>query len=595
MKFKKLSERSNNMTSELSVYNQLISKFNNTSVIARQLTSDDTLTLWIDQKSVKVVLSFLKYDIGEPFNMLFDLTAIDERKRTKREGQPQSDFTLVYHLTSFGRNEDIRIKVPLHDEYPSAPSITEIWPAANWYEREIFDMFGINFTGHPNMSRILMPKSWNGYPLRKEYPARATEAGPYSLTEQMRDIEDENLKFKPEDYGLKTQSDETDFMFLNIGPQHPGTHGLLRMILQLDGEDIVNIIPEIGFHHRGAEKMAERQTWHSYIPYTDRIDYLGGVMNNLPYVLSVEKLAGIEVPDRVKVIRIMMTELFRIASHLVWFGTYAQDLGQMSPVFYAFNDRERIFDIVMAITGGRMHPAWFRIGGVAHDLPDGWNKMIQEFVDYFPKSLKEFDKTTIRNSIFKARTIGIGAYTTQEAIEWGVTGAGLRSTGFGWDYRKMRPYSGIEQFEFEIPTGKNGDCYDRSLVRMEEMRQSLRIIQQCINNMPEGSYKADHPLAVPPRKEKTMKDIETLINHFVNVTWGPVMPVGEVMIPVEASKGCNGYYLVSDGSSSAYRSRIRTPSFPHMQMVPLISKGYTIPDLLSILGALDFVLADLDR
>ena len=583
------------MSDDRSVYPELINKFNDSTVIALQTTADGTLTLWVDQKFIKEVLTFLKKDISQPFEMLYDLTAIDERQRTIRTGQPESDFTIVYHLTSFDRNEDIRIKVALKGEYPTITSITEIWPAANWYEREIFDMLGINFIGHPNMTRILLPKSWKGNPLRKEYPARATEAGPYSLTEQMRDIEDENLKLKPEEWGLKTQSEETDFMFLNIGPQHPGTHGLLRLILQLDGEDIVDVIPDIGFHNRGAEKMAERQTWHSYIPYTDRIDYLGGVMNNLPYVLSVEKLAGIEVPDRVKVIRIMMTELFRIASHLVWLGTYAQDLGQMSPVFFAFNDRERIFDIVMAVTGGRMHPSWFRIGGVAQDLPDGWRKMVQDFVDYFPKSLKEFDKTTIRNSIFKARTVGIGAYTTQEAIEWGITGAGLRSTGFNWDYRKMRPYSGIDQFEFEVPLGKNGDCYDRSLVRMEEMRQSLHIIQQCVNNMPEGSYKADHPLAVTPRKEKTMMDIETLITHFLSVTWGPVIPAGEAMVPVEASKGSNGYYLISDGSSSAYRARIRPPSFPHIQMVPLISKGYTIPDLLSILGGLDFVLADLDR
>lgn len=583
------------MSEDRSVYPELANKFNDTVILARQNTADGTLTLWVNQNSIKEVLFFLKNEIRQPFRMLYDLTAIDERRRTNQNVSIESDFTIVYQLTSFDRNEDIRIKVPLKGEYPSIISITDIWPAANWYEREIFDMFGITFTGHPNLTRLLMPKSWKGNPLRKEYPARATEAGPYALTEQIRDIEDENLKFKPEDYGLKTQSEETDFMFLNIGPQHPGTHGLLRLILQLDGEDIVDVIPEIGFHHRGAEKMAERQTWHSFIPYTDRIDYLGGVMNNLAYLLSVEKLAGIEVPDRVKVIRIMLTELFRISSHLVWLGTYAQDLGQMSPVFFAFNDRERIFDIIMAITGGRMHPSWFRIGGVAHDLPDGWKKMVQEFVDYFPKSLKEFDKTTIRNSIFKARTIGIGAYTTQEAIEWGITGAGLRSTGFDWDYRKKRPYSGIEQFEFEVPLGKNGDCYDRSLVRMDEMRQSLRIIQQCINNMPEGSYKADHPLTMPPRKEKTMKDIETLITHFVGVTWGPIIPTGEAMIPIEASKGSNGYYLISDGSSSPYRSRIRTPSFPHIQMVPMISKGYTIPDLLSILGALDFVLADLDR
>jgi NADH-quinone oxidoreductase subunit C/D len=384
-------------------------------------------------------------------------------------------------------------------------------------------------------------------------------------------------------------------MFLNIGPQHTGTHGLLRLVVQLNGEDIVNIVPEIGFHHRGAEKMGERQSWHTFIPYTDRIDYLGGVMNNLAYLLSVEKLAGIEVPDRAMVIRVMMSELFRIASHLVWLGTFAQDLGQLSPVFYTFNDRERIFDIVIAITGARMHPSWFRIGGVAHDLPDGWQKLMQDFVNYLPARLREFDKVIIKNRIFKARTVGIGVYTAEEAIEWGLTGSGLRAAGYDWDYRKKRPYSGIDRFDFDIPLGKNGDCYDRAVVRMEEMRQSLRIIQQCIDNMPAGHYKSDHPLVIPPRKEKTMTDIETLITHFVGVSWGPVIPAGEAMVPIEAAKGSNGYYLVSDGSTSSYRSRIRTPSFPHMQMLPFISRGYTIPDLLSILGAMDFVLADLDR
>jgi NADH-quinone oxidoreductase subunit C/D len=297
----------------------------------------------------------------------------------------------------------------------------------------------------------------------------------------------------------------------------------------------------------------------------------------------------------VKVIRIMMSELFRIANHLVWFGTYAQDLGQMSPVFFAFNDRERIFDIVSAITGGRMHPSWFRIGGVAHDLPNGWEKLVQDFVDYFPKQIREFEKVTIRNRIFKERTIGIGAFTAKEAIDWGMTGPGLRATGVDFDFRKKRPYSGFEKFEFDIPLGKNGDCYDRSIVRMEEMRQSLRIVDQCLHNMPAGSYKSDHPLTTPPLKERTMQDIETLITHFLGVTWGPVIPAGEAMIPIEASKGSNGYYMVSDGSTSPYRSRIRTPTFAHMQMLPLISRGYTIPDLLAILGAMDLVLADLDR
>jgi NADH-quinone oxidoreductase subunit C/D len=579
----------------MDVVSELTTRFGDQVIVYSQPTIDKTATLWIDKKNLVPVLKYLKTEILFPYNLLYDLTAIDERTRKNRNDQPESDFTVVYHLTSFERNEDIRIKVALNSNNLNIPSATTVWESANWYEREVYDMFGIIFEGHPRLTRILMPKSWDGFPLRKDHYARATEQNPFVLTELMRTTEDTELTFKPEDYGLETSSDDSDFMFLNVGPQHPGTHGLLRLVLQLHGEDIVNIIPDIGFHHRGAEKMGERQTWHTFIPYTDRIDYLSGVMNNLAYLLSVEKLAGIKVPDRANVIRIMMSELFRIASHLVWLGTFAQDMGQMSPVFYAFNDRERIFDIVGAITGGRMHPSWFRIGGVAHDLPDDWERLMQEFVNYFPKRLKEFENIVIKNRIFKARTIGIGVYTTAEAIDWGITGSGLRATGYDWDYRKKRPYSGFENFEFDIPLGKNGDCYDRALVRMEEMRQSLRIIQQCIKNMPAGEYKSDHPLAIPPRKDKTMTDIETLIHHFVGVSWGPVIPSGEAMVPIEAAKGSNGYYLISDGSSSSYRSRIRTPSFPHMQMLPYISKGYTIPDLLAILGAMDFVLADLDR
>jgi NADH-quinone oxidoreductase subunit C/D len=574
---------------------ELESRFGDQIIVFKQNTIDGTPTLWIDRLNLLSILKYLRNEASSPYRMLFDLTCIDERTRTRRDNQPASDFTVVYFLTSFGRNDDVRIKVPLIGNDLNIPSITPVWQSANWYEREVFDMFGINFTGHPRLTRILMPKTWQGHPLRKEHHARATEIDPFVLTGKIRNEEDTNLRFNPADYGLETESEDSDYMFLNVGPQHPGTHGLLRLVVQLSGEDIVNIVPDIGFHHRGAEKMGERQSWHTFIPYTDRIDYLSGVMNNLAYLLSVEKLAGIEIPDRANVIRVMMSELFRIASHLVWLGTFAQDMGQMSPVFYAFNDRERVFDIVSAITGARMHPSWFRIGGVAHDLPDGWEKLVQNFVDYFPKRLKEFNNIVIKNRIFKARTIGIGVYTIEEAMEWGVTGTGLRAAGFDWDYRKKRPYSGIERFEFDVPLGKNGDCYDRALVRMEEMAQSLRIIQQCINNMPAGAYKSDHPLAIPPLKNKTMTDIETLITHFVGVSWGPVIPAGEAMVPIEGAKGSNGYYLISDGSTSSYRSRIRTPSFPHMQMLPFISRGYTIPDLLAILGAMDFVLADLDR
>ena len=577
-----------------SLTEQLRVKFGDVK-FTEQATKDEILTLWLPLEKVKEVLHFLKTEIPQSFPFLYDLTAIDERSRKKVIDYPGTDFTLVYHLYSFDRNQFIRFKVALRGEFPSVPSITSLWANASWYEREVFDMFGIRFDGHPHLTRILMPLTWEGYPLRKEHPARATEMGQFKLYDEKTDREQSALQFNPEDWGMERQSEDSDFLFLNIGPQHPGTHGVLRIILQLDGEDIVDAVPEIGFHHRGAEKMAERQSWHTYIPYTDRIDYLGGVNNNLAYLLAVEKLAGIQVPERVKVIRVMMCEFFRIASHLVWYGTFAQDVGQLSPVFYMFTDRERVFDIIEAVCGGRMHPNWFRIGGLAQDLPKGWETLVKKFIDYFPKRLKEYDNLVIRNSLFKARTVGIGIFTEEEAIEWGATGANLRATGLEWDFRKKQPYSGYEMFDFDVPTGKNGDCYDRALVRVEEMRQSLRIIEQCFKNMPEGSYKADHPLTTPPIKKHTMKDIETLITHFLGVSWGPVIPPGEAMSCIEAPKGANSYYAISDGNTSPYRMRIRTPSFAHMQMIPYISRGYSVADLLSILGAMDYVLADIDR
>jgi NADH-quinone oxidoreductase subunit C/D len=560
-----------------------------------QETADGVLTLWANASVIHDVLRYLKTQIARPYPMLYDLTAIDERARTHRNGQPRCDFTIVYQLYSFDRNDYIRIKAPLTGEHPSIRSATDIWPAANWYERELWDMFGIQVLGHPHLRRILLPPWWEGHPLRKEHPARATEMEPFTLDQDKQQEYQRQLQFRPEDWGLESAKNEDEFLYLNLGPQHPGTHGVLRVILKLDEERIVDAIPDIGFHHRGAEKMGERQSWHSYIPYTDRVDYLGGVMNNLAYLMALETLAGIEVPDRAKVIRVMMSELFRIASHLVWFGTFAQDLGAMSPVFYMFTDREHILDIVAAICGGRLHPSWFRIGGVAQDLPDDWDGLIEDFLKYLPGRLKEYDKLVMRNRIFKARTQGIGAYTREEAIEWGVTGPGLRACGLEWDFRKKTPYSGYEQFDFDVPTAQKGDCYDRGVVRVEEIRQSLRIIRQCVDHMPPGSYKANHPLTTPPLKEHAVHDIETLIDHFLNVSWGPAIPPGEAFFGIEATKGNNGYYLVSDGSTMSYRTRIRAPSFAHLQMLPHISRGLMVPDLIAVLGSIDFVLADVDR
>ncbi|MFN8489403.1 MAG: NADH-quinone oxidoreductase subunit C/D [Caldilineaceae bacterium] len=565
------------------------------ATFVQQVTQDGIPTLWAPKEQITDVVRYLKTEIEQPFRMLYDLTAIDERTRATRTDQLPSAFTVVYQLLSLERKQDVRLKVALQGESPSLPTITEIWPAANWYEREVWDMFGVKFDGHPHLRRMLMPQTWVGHPLRKEHPARATELGPYQLPDEKQERETAELEFRPEEWGMRRTREDHDFMFLNVGPQHPGTHGPWRMALQLDGEEIVDAVPDIGFHHRAAEKMGERQSWHTYIPYTDRVDYVGGVMNELPYVMAVEKLAGIEVPDRAKVIRVMMAELYRIISHLVWYGTFAQDIGQLSPVFYMFTDREQALGIVEAICGARMHPGWFRIGGVAQDLPNGWEKLFRDFIAYMPARLREYDKLVMQDRIFKARTQGVGGLTVDEALEWGVTGPNLRAAGLAWDLRKARPYSGYEQFDFEVPTAEHGDCYARAIVHVEEMRQSLRIIEQCVNNMPAGPYKSDHHLTTPPIKTYTMRDIETLITHFLGVSWGPVIPPGEAICSVEGTKGNYGYYLVSDGNTTSYRTRIRSASFSHLQMVPAISRGLLISDLLSILGSIDFVMGDVDR
>jgi NADH-quinone oxidoreductase subunit C/D len=561
-----------------------------------QVTTDGIPTAWVPADQALDLLRFVQHNLAQPFGTLYDLTAIDERERRNREGQPPSDFTVVYHLLSYDRNGDLRVKVALGGEKPSAPSVTGLWPSANWYEREIYDMFGLGFTGHPDLRRILMPPWWEGHPLRREHPARATESGPYDLPDALAAQHEQMMKFRPEDFGLDPVNGSVESFYLNMGPHHPATHGVLRLILQMQGETIVDVVPDIGFHHRGAEKMGERQSWHTYIPYTDRVDYLAGVMNNFPYVMGVETLAGITVPDRAQVIRIMLAELFRIISHLVFLGTFAQDLGMMSPVFYMFNDREHALDIVEAITGARMHPGWFRIGGVAQDLPEGWEELVRAFLKRMRQSLREYRGLVMNNRMFKSRTVGIGTLSLQEAITWGATGPVLRACGKAWDFRKDRPYGGYDQFEFDIPTGTRGDSYDRAVVHFEEMHQSLRIIEQCLGQMPGGSYKSTDPGTTPPLKEgHTMRDIETLINHFVSVSWGPVVPPGEAAVGVEATKGNNTYYLVSDGDVISYRTRIRTPSFAHLQLVPRLTRGLMIPDLVAILGSLDFVLADVDR
>ena len=338
------NNKNNNTANNTDLITFLLKHLDSGQVIA-QPACDDVATLWVQESQLRKALLLLK---GKPyeFSLLLDIYAIDERLRQHRNGQPASDFTVVYHLMSVQKNRDVRIKLALTGSYPSAPTITDLWPNANWYEREVWDMFGIKFNDHPLLRRILTPPTFVGHPLRKEFAGRATEQPPFELSDERQDREQEALRFNPEDWGMKQQSIDSDFMYLNLGPNHPSVHGVFRIALQLDGERVVDAAPDIGYHHRGAEKIAERQTWHGFIPYTDRIDYLGGVMNNLPYVMAVEKMAGIEVPARAQCIRVMLAECFRILSHMLFYGTFAQDVGQLSTIFYLFIDREKLFSII---------------------------------------------------------------------------------------------------------------------------------------------------------------------------------------------------------------------------------------------------------
>jgi NADH-quinone oxidoreductase subunit D len=387
----------------------------------------------------------------------------------------------------------------------------------------------------------------------------------------------------------------TETLTLNMGPQHPSTHGVLRLVLELDGETVVKTIAHIGYLHTGMEKTMENEMYQQAITITDRMDYLSAMNNNLAYCLAVEKLLDLEIPPRGQAIRVLMSELQRIASHLVWLGTHAMDIGAMSVFLYCFREREMILNMFEQVSGARLTPSYIRVGGVAMDLPIGFEETVARFLGIFPDRIAEYEALLTKNEIWVDRTRGVGLLPAEKAIAWGVTGPALRGSGVPYDIRRVRPYCGYDNYEFDIPLGKNGDVYDRYMVRMEELRQSVRILEQVVEKMPSGPANSDNPKVVLPPKERVFSEMEALIHHFILVTRGFPVPAGEAYSSIESPKGELGYYIVSDGSEKPYRTRVRPPSFHNLQALPAICDGGMIADVVAVIGSLDIVLGEIDR
>jgi len=384
-------------------------------------------------------------------------------------------------------------------------------------------------------------------------------------------------------------------MTLNMGPQHPSTHGVLRILLELDGETIVSAKPDLGYLHTGIEKQMETKNWQQAVTLTDRVDYLSNLSNNLCYALAVEKLLQIEIPAKAQWTRVMLAELTRINSHLVWLGTHALDIGAMSVFFYCFREREEVLKLFEMFSGQRMMTSYIRVGGLALDHPRGWDKRVKAFVDSFPSKIDQYENLLDNNPIWKQRTTGVGFLDVDRMIDLGVTGPMLRAAGVNWDVRKDEPYSSYEKFQFKVPVLHNNDVFDRYKVRMIELRESCSIAKQALEGMPEGDFQADAPKVVLPDREKMKTQMESLIYHFKIVTEGFSVPAGEVYQPIESPRGEIAYYIVSDGGNKPYRVHMRTPSFGNLQALPALFDQKLIADSIATLGSMDFVLGDTDR
>jgi NADH-quinone oxidoreductase subunit C/D len=548
------------------------------AIIAQHAAHGDE-TVTVHRAAWRQVAQFLRDGPGCRYNFLMDLTAVDylPMGRTPR-------YEVVAHLYSLSHNQRLRLKTPVPDDDPRIDSLMPVWEGANWFEREVYDMFGLAFDGHPDLRRILLYDGFQGHPLRKDYPPDK---------EQPLDHNAFDASF----YESKrnAQGIETRHMFLHMGPSHPAMHGVIHLTLELDGETVVDGDTDIGYLHRAFEKEAENHTYTQVIPYTDRLNYVSPLINNVAYVMAIEKLFDVQVPERCQYIRVIVSELSRITDHLTCIAANAMELGAFTVFFYFIKAREEIWRLVESICGARLTTTYTRVGGVLADLPDDFPARLHSVMQTLADALRDVERMLGKNRIFYDRMRGTGIIGPEDAVALSFTGPVLRSTGVSFDVRQANPYLIYDRLEFEVPLGEQGDNYDRYLVRMEEIRQSMRMVAQCMAHIPPGPVQLDDPRMTMPPKAEVYGTIEGLMNHFKLIIEGIKPPPGEAYLPVEGANGELGFYVISDGTGRPYRCRVRPPCFALMQGLQKMIKGGMVADIVATFGTINMIAGENDR
>ena len=547
-----------------------------------EVTDRDLPTIEVAPDAWPALARFLRDDPECRYDLFVDLFGVDNLRRA---GQ-KTRFETIVHLHSLSRNEHVRVKIPLAGPAkPALPTASDVYPAANWFEREAFDLYGFDFTGHPDLRRILCHDAFVGHALRKDY---APGQRWFFAEEDM--VAPEWARHTDERAGhFETQT-------ISIGPSHPATHGIIHLIARLEGEKIIRAETTIGYLHRCFEKMSETHQWNQIIPYCDRLNYVSAMINGVGFVRTAEKMLGVEVPDRGRIVRTILSEFTRIMDHCVCIGANLVDIGALSNFIYLYQNRENIYDLIEACCGARLTVSYVRVGGLAIDIPDDFVPRCRSLLESIPLFLKDVQKLVDNNRIVRQRLQGTGVVTREQAIAWGLTGPMLRASGVPYDVRRARPYDFYDKFDWDVPISNDGDNFARYLVRLEEIRQSLKIVRQALDILPaRGPVSSDDWRVILPPKDAVYHDMESLIYHFKLVMEGIRVPPGERYEWIEGANGELGFHAVSDGRGGPYRLRVRPPCFANMQAFQKMVIGGTVSDAVATLGTLNIIAGELDR